>query len=215
MTVQADRGVSLAPVSSRNPGGAAAGSLGMHALVLAAMLAGLSPQQSAIDAGSAIAGSVETDVDPASTASVRAEAAPTEAASSMPARASSAGASAVVAPARNTLMAAWLAANRRYPDEAGRRNEDREVTVAHDGRVSAARFASAALLVLRLFTDTCDCRLRCGPAKGHSARTGQASRPLSAAHRPFSNLPNTCLASSHFQLVPNKCRTMFRLLTNS
>lgn len=36
----------------------------------------------------------------------------------------------------NTLMAAPLAANRRYPNEAGRQNEDRQVAVAHDGRES-------------------------------------------------------------------------------
>ena len=44
-----------------------------------------------------------------------------------------------VAPGWNALLAAWLAANRRYPDEARRRSEEGEVTVrftvAGDGRV--------------------------------------------------------------------------------
>jgi protein TonB len=47
---------------------------------------------------------------------------------------------ATVAPGWNALLAAWLAANRRYPDEARRRSEEGEVTVrftvAHDGRVA-------------------------------------------------------------------------------
>ncbi|MGQ0583891.1 MAG: energy transducer TonB [Reyranella sp.] len=49
---------------------------------------------------------------------------------------------ATVAPGWNALLAAWLAANRRYPDEARRRHEEGEVTVrftvAGDGRVLEA-----------------------------------------------------------------------------
>ena len=49
------------------------------------------------------------------------------------------GPAASVAPGWNALLAAWLAANRRYPDEARRRGEEGDVTVrftvADDGRV--------------------------------------------------------------------------------
>jgi protein TonB len=44
------------------------------------------------------------------------------------------------APGWNALLAAWLAAHRRYPEEARRRSEEGDVTirftVAGDGRVS-------------------------------------------------------------------------------
>ncbi len=169
-TVQADGGVSLAPVSSRNPGGAAAGSLGMHALVRAAMLAGLSPQQSAIDADSAIA-------------------------------------SAVVAPARNTLMAAWLAANRRYPDEACRRNEDREVTVAHDGRMSAARFSFCCVArreafhrYLRLPTEMRACQ---GPFRQNKTSFPASRRSSSSIQQSAKHLPGIQLFPAGAQQVPN------------
>ena len=65
-----------------------------------------------------------------------------------------------VAPGWNALLAAWLAANRRYPDEARRRSEEGEVTVrftvAPDGRVSEAAvtkgsgFAALDAAALRL-----------------------------------------------------------------
>jgi periplasmic protein TonB len=49
------------------------------------------------------------------------------------------GPAASVAPGWNALLAAWLAANRRYPDQARRRGEEGDVTVrftvAYDGRV--------------------------------------------------------------------------------
>ena len=70
------------------------------------------------------------------------------------------GAPATVAPGWNALLAAWLAANRRYPDEARRRGEEGEVTVrftvAPDGRVSEAAmvkgsgFAALDAAALRL-----------------------------------------------------------------
>lgn len=47
----------------------------------------------------------------------------------LPAPAAVAAAPATVAPGWNALLAAWLAANRRYPDEARRRSEEGEVTV--------------------------------------------------------------------------------------
>lgn len=66
----------------------------------------------------------------------------------------------VVAPGWNALLAAWLAANRRYPEDARRRSEEGEVTVrftvAHDGRVSEAAvvkgsgFAALDAAALRL-----------------------------------------------------------------
>lgn len=63
-------------------------------------------------------------------------------ASSAPTAAATAITPATVAPGWNALLAAWLAANRRYPDEARRRSEEGEVTVrftvASDGRVSEA-----------------------------------------------------------------------------
>jgi periplasmic protein TonB len=44
------------------------------------------------------------------------------------------------APGWNALLAAWLAAHRRYPEDARKRNEEGDVTVrftvAGDGRVS-------------------------------------------------------------------------------
>lgn len=50
------------------------------------------------------------------------------------------GSAPVVAPGWNALLAAWLAANRRYPEEARRRSVEGEVTVrfsvASDGRVT-------------------------------------------------------------------------------
>lgn len=55
--------------------------------------------------------------------------APAESGSPAPATAAVAAAPATVAPGWNTLLAAWLAANRRYPDEARRRSEEGEVTV--------------------------------------------------------------------------------------
>ncbi len=49
------------------------------------------------------------------------------------------GPAASIAPGWNALLAAWLAANRRYPDEARRHGEEGDVTVrftvADDGRV--------------------------------------------------------------------------------
>lgn len=68
---------------------------------------------------------------------------PVPAVSTSPAApAAAANAPATVAPGWNALLAAWLAANRRYPDEARRRSEEGEVTVrftvAPDGRVSEA-----------------------------------------------------------------------------
>ena len=83
-----------------------------------------------------------------------------EQASSVPAPGLVPNASATVAPGWNALLAAWLAANRRYPDEARRRSEEGEVTVrfivAHDGRVSEAAivkgsgFAALDTAALRL-----------------------------------------------------------------
>lgn len=69
-----------------------------------------------------------------------APAAPAESTTAAPA--ATPGAPAAVAPGWNALLAAWLAANRRYPDEARRRHEEGEVTVrftvAGDGRVLEA-----------------------------------------------------------------------------
>ena len=75
-----------------------------------------------------------------------APAAPAESASSAPAPA--AAAPATVAPEWNALLAAWLAANRRYPDEARRRSEEGEVTVRFTvtpgGQVSEAAIAKGS-----------------------------------------------------------------------
>ena len=72
------------------------------------------------------------------------------------------GTSASVAPSWNALLAAWLAAHRRYPDEARRRSEEGDVTVkftvAGDGRVidvglakssGSAALDASALTMLR------------------------------------------------------------------
>lgn len=77
-----------------------------------------------------------------------------------PAPAAIATAPATVAPGWNTLLAAWLAANRRYPDEARRRSEEGEVTVRFTvmpgGQVSEAAivkgsgFAALDAAALRL-----------------------------------------------------------------
>ena len=68
--------------------------------------------------------------------------APPAASASAPAAAAAPSAPATVVPGWNALLAAWLAANRRYPDEARRRHEEGEVTVrftvAGDGRVLEA-----------------------------------------------------------------------------
>ncbi len=87
-------------------------------------------------------------------------AASASASASAPAVAAAPTAPATVAPGWNALLAAWLAANRRYPDEARRRHEEGEVTVrftvAHDGRVSEAAvvkgsgFAALDAAALRL-----------------------------------------------------------------
>lgn len=86
--------------------------------------------------------------------------APAGQATSVPAPAATPGASAAVAPGWNALLAAWLAANRRYPDEARRRSEEGEVTVrftvAADGRVlesalvKGSGFAALDAAALRL-----------------------------------------------------------------
>jgi protein TonB len=86
---------------------------------------------------------------------------PAPAVSTSPATpAAAANAPATVAPGWNALLAAWLAANRRYPDEARRRSEEGEVTVRFtvvpDGRVSEAAvvkgsgFAALDAAALRL-----------------------------------------------------------------
>lgn len=85
---------------------------------------------------------------------------PAPAVSTSPAAPAAANAPATVAPGWNALLAAWLAANRRYPDEARRRSEEGEVavrfTVAPDGRVSEAAvvkgsgFAALDAAALRL-----------------------------------------------------------------
>lgn len=72
----------------------------------------------------------------------------------------SANAPATVVPGWNALLAAWLAANRRYPEEARRRSEEGEVSVrfivTSDGRVSEAAvvkgsgFAALDAAALRL-----------------------------------------------------------------
>ncbi|MGD9884668.1 MAG: TonB family protein, partial [Reyranella sp.] len=58
------------------------------------------------------------------------------------------GAAPAVAPGWNALLAAWLAANRRYPEEARRRGVEGEVTVrfsvAADGRVTDVAIAAAS-----------------------------------------------------------------------
>lgn len=89
-----------------------------------------------------------------------AAAAPAESASAAPAAAATTNTLATVAPGWNALLAAWLAANRRYPDEARRRSEEGEVTVrftvVSDGRVSEAAvvkgsgFAALDAAALRL-----------------------------------------------------------------
>ncbi|MBI3199785.1 MAG: TonB family protein [Rhodospirillales bacterium] len=86
--------------------------------------------------------------------------APVESGSPAPAAAAVAAAPATVAPGWNALLAAWLAANRRYPDEARRRSEEGEVTVRFTvmpgGQVSAAAivkgsgFAALDAAALRL-----------------------------------------------------------------
>lgn len=229
---QVGRSTSFASAATRTLCVAVAASLGLHALVIAAMLTDLSAYRLAVDAGAAIAVYVEPGAGPAATAhestpsaapasessppeppAPEAEAmsaidppkevslpdfeppppevlappefsqptpplpkpvptvaqparpqavpkpepkrpapavassapaspglSPTGAASSVPAPAPMVGSPATVAPGWNALLAAWLAANRRYPDEARRRSEEGEVTirftVAADGRVS-------------------------------------------------------------------------------
>lgn len=58
------------------------------------------------------------------------------------------GAAPAVAPGWNALLAAWLAANRRYPEEARRRGVEGEVTVrfavAADGRVTDVAIVAAS-----------------------------------------------------------------------
>jgi protein TonB len=86
--------------------------------------------------------------------------APAESGSPAPAPAAVAAAPATVAPGWNALLAAWLAANRRYPDEARRRSEEGEVTVRFTvmpgGQVSEAAvvkgsgFAALDAAALRL-----------------------------------------------------------------
>lgn len=69
-------------------------------------------------------------------------AAPPAAASPQP------GGAAVVAPGWNALLATWLAANKRYPEEARRRSVEGEVTVrfsvAADGRVTEVVIAAGS-----------------------------------------------------------------------
>lgn len=71
-----------------------------------------------------------------------ASAAPPAAASPQP------GGAPVVAPGWNALLAAWLAANKRYPEEARRRSIEGEVTVrfsvAADGRVTDVAIAAGS-----------------------------------------------------------------------
>jgi|GEM_PF-960562 len=86
--------------------------------------------------------------------------APAESGSPAPAPAAVVAAPTSVAPGWNALLAAWLAANRRYPDEARRRSEEGEVTVRFTvmpgGQVSAAAvvkgsgFAALDAAALRL-----------------------------------------------------------------
>ncbi|WP_305187016.1 TonB family protein [Reyranella sp.] len=86
--------------------------------------------------------------------------APAESGSPAPAPVAVAGAPATVAPGWNALLAAWLGANRRYPDEARRRSEEGEVTVRFTvlpgGQVSEAAivkgsgFAALDAAALRL-----------------------------------------------------------------
>jgi protein TonB len=86
--------------------------------------------------------------------------APAESESPGQAPAGVAAAPATVAPGWNALLAAWLAANRRYPDEARRRSEEGEVTVRFTvmpgGQVSEAAivkgsgFATLDAAALRL-----------------------------------------------------------------
>lgn len=65
-----------------------------------------------------------------------------------PAAAAQPGGAPVVAPGWNALLAAWLAANRRYPEEARRRSVEGEVTVrfsvAADGRVTDVAIAAGS-----------------------------------------------------------------------
>lgn len=104
---------------------------------------------------------VQPKPEPKRAAPAAAQPAPAERAPPSPAAsAPTASAPAVVAPEWNALLAAWLAANRRYPEEARRRSEEGEVsvrfTVAHDGRVSEAAvvkgsgFAALDAAALRL-----------------------------------------------------------------
>ncbi|CAN0142492.1 unnamed protein product, partial [Phaeothamnion confervicola] len=99
--------------------------------------------------------------EPKRAAAAAAQPAPAERASPAPAASAPAVvAPAVVAPGWNALLAAWLAANRRYPEDARRRSEEGEVTVrftvAHDGRVAEAAvvtgsgFAALDAAALRL-----------------------------------------------------------------
>ena len=93
---------------------------------------------------------------PAAAQSAPAERAPPAPAASGPA----VSAPATVAPGWSALLAAWLAANRRYPEDARRRSEEGEVTVRftvdHDGRVLEAAvvkgsgFAALDAAALRL-----------------------------------------------------------------
>ena len=85
---------------------------------------------------------------------------PAESPSSVPGAPAAARAPAAVTLGWNALLAAWLAANRRYPEEARRRSEEGEVTVrftvAPGGRVSEAAvvkgsgFAALDAAALRL-----------------------------------------------------------------
>jgi periplasmic protein TonB len=89
-----------------------------------------------------------------------AAAAPVDSGSPGVAPAAVAAAPATIAPGWNALLAAWLAANRRYPDEARRRSEEGEVTVRFTvmpgGQVSEAAvvkgsgFAALDAAALRL-----------------------------------------------------------------
>jgi len=90
-----------------------------------------------------------------------AQSAPAERAPPAPAASGPAvSAPATVAPGWSALLAAWLAANRRYPEDARRRSEEGEVTVRftvdHDGRVLEAAvvkgsgFAALDAAALRL-----------------------------------------------------------------
>lgn len=69
-------------------------------------------------------------------------------ASAAPPASAQPGGAAVVVPGWNALLAAWLAANRRYPEEARRRSVEGEVTVrfsvAADGRVTDVAIATGS-----------------------------------------------------------------------